>query len=161
MGTLEPDPPVLARLLPMKTLLRQHRSPVIAQQRLSRSARGGLTLLEILLASVILATALAVIGQQNAIGVQAAIRTQLETEAAIHCQNLLSRLVTTGVPNGMISNQPLPETDGWLWSATRTASPFDELQMLTVSVHKPGRYEAFSRSSLSRLIPKSKSKDQR
>lgn len=161
MGTLESDPPILARLLPMKKPLRQHRSPVIAQQRLSLSARRGLTLLEILLASVILATALAVIGQQNAVGVQAAIRTQLETEAAIHCQNLLSRLVTTGVPNGMISNQPIPETDGWLWSATRTASPFEELQMLTVSVHKPGRYEVFSRTSLSRLVPKSKSKDQR
>ena len=136
----------------MKTLLRQHHLPVIAQQRLSGSSRRGLTLLEILLASVILATALAVIGQQNAVGVRAAIRMQLETEAALHCQTLLNQLTSTNGLKGNITDQPIPRSDGWIWSATVAKAPFDGMQSITVAVRKPGRYELFSRFSLTRFI---------
>ncbi len=120
--------------------------------RNNSSARRGLTLLEILLASAILATALAVIGQQNSVGVRAAIRTQLETEAALHCQSLLNRITSTDVAPQAIPEQPLAGSDGWFWSATISNAPLGGMTAVTVSVRKLGRYELLSRFSLTRFV---------
>jgi prepilin-type N-terminal cleavage/methylation domain-containing protein len=65
----------------------------VVHERDLRIERRGLTLLEMLLAASILAMSLAVLARQNGVGVRAALRSQLETEAAVLCQSQLNRLL--------------------------------------------------------------------
>ncbi len=118
----------------------------------SREHRSGLTLLEILLASVILATALAVLAQQNSTGVQAALRSQLETEAAVRCQSLLNRLTAQSLPSTGLQDQAMNEDGRWRWSATVKSSQFEGLSLLTVVVYHDGVNRRISTFSLSRLV---------
>lgn len=126
-------------------------------KRVSRVRRGmrrrsGLTLIEILLASVILAGALAALSQQNATGVEAALRSQLETEAAVKCQSKLNRLLAEGLPAADATNQAIEGDERWRWSAKVGSSDYVGLKWLTVTVHQNGRNKAISTFSLSRLF---------
>jgi len=123
--------------------------------------RSGLTLIEILLASVILAGALAALSQQNATGVEAALRSQLETEAAVQCQSKLNRLLAEGVPAGDVTDQPVDHDERWRWSARIGPSDYAGLKWLTVTVHQNGRNKAISTFSLSRMFAFSEKVDSR
>lgn len=124
-------------------------------------ARSGLTLLEILLASAILAAALSVLAQQNSVGVQAALRSQLETEAAVHCQSLLNRLLAEGVPETDLPEQAISPRSRWKWSAKVESSEFEDLSLLSVTVYQDGPSRRISTFRLSRLVPGPRQKAER
>lgn len=124
--------------------------------RLPRSAarRTGISLLETVLATAILAAALAALGHQTFVGVRAAARMELETKAALLCQSRMETLLLQNAPATTVQNQPVPEEPGWLWSAELSpASELASLQWLTIRVFRPGSQESLSRHQLSRLIP--------
>ena len=123
----------------------------------SRRSRRGLTLLEMLLAAAILAMSLAVLARQNGVGVRAALRSQLETDAAVLCQSQLNRLLMQNVPVDTIPERPLAdagsESHRWMWSVRVEQSSMPELQLITVTVFAEGIHREISTVTLSRLVP--------
>jgi type II secretion system protein I len=122
-----------------------------------QSQRRGLTLLEMLLAAAILAMSLAVLARQNGVGVRAALRSQLETEAAVLCQSQLNRLLSKKTPADSIPERPLTEAGSkshrWMWSAQVEPSSVPELRLVTVTVFAEGIHREISTVRLSRLVP--------
>ena len=117
------------------------------------SSRKGLTLLEMLLSAVILVTALSVLAQHNSTASTAALRSQLETEAALRCQSQLNRLLYADhLPSHLLERQ-FDDDPRWYWSATKSPSNYDGLWLLTVDVFQTGRHKSISSFSLSRLCP--------
>lgn len=119
--------------------------------------RRGLTLLEMLLAAAILAMSLAVLARQNSVGVRAAVRSQLETEAAVLCQSQLNRLLTEKTPTDSIPERPVTEVGSkshrWMWSAQVEQSAVPDLRLVTVTVFAEGIHREISTVKLSRLVP--------
>ncbi len=128
-------------------------SSIRGQRSVARGGnnRKGLTLLEMLLAAVILATALSVLAQHNSSGTTAALRSQLETEAAMRCQSQLNRLLCDKQMPANLSERPFEDDPRWYWSASRSPSKYAGLWMLTVEVFQEGRHKNISTFSLSRL----------
>lgn len=122
-----------------------------------RIERRGLTLLEMLLAASILAMSLAVLARQNGVGVRAALRSQLETEAAVLCQSQLNRLLAEKATIETIPERPLAnagsQSRGWMWSAQVEPSSLPELRLVTVTVFADGIHRDISTVKLSRLVP--------
>jgi general secretion pathway protein I len=130
------------------------------QSRLRRDLRierRGLTLLEMLLAASILAMSLAVLARQNGVGVRAALRSQLETEAAVLCQSQLNRLLAEKASIDTIPERPLTDAGSkshrWMWSALVEPSSVPELRLVTVTVFAEGIHREISTVKLSRLVP--------
>ena len=119
--------------------------------------RRGLTLLEMLLAASILAMSLAVLARQNGVGVRAALRSQLETEAAVLCQSQLNRLLAEKALMETIPERPLTDAGSkshrWMWSAQVEPSSVPELRLVTVTVFAEGIHREISTVKLSRLVP--------
>lgn len=119
--------------------------------------RRGLTLLEMLLAASILAMSLAVLARQNGVGVRAALRSQLETEAAVLCQSQLNRLLAEKALMETIPERPLADAGSqshrWMWSAQVEPSSVPELRLVTVTVFAEGIHREISTVRLSRLVP--------
>jgi type II secretory pathway pseudopilin PulG len=113
--------------------------------------RRGLSLLEILLATVILLGALASLSQQTSTGITAALRSQLETEAALRCTSQLNRLVAESRRESSIPETPFSDNSQWRWSASWQPSEFPGLQMLDVTVWQQGPHRTWSTFSLRRL----------
>lgn len=80
--------------------------------------RTGVTLLEILLATVILAMSLAAISQLANTGVNAGLRTQQESEAALLCESQLDRLLTGVDPLRNTQRETVSQLPHWNWSCT-------------------------------------------
>lgn len=133
---------------------RQH-SDATGSDRLTSSGgrRVGLSLLEVVLAVAILTGALAAIGHQASVGINAALRSELSTEAALRCQAQLELLQAGGLRRLPVTDQVLPGRNDWRWSAELLPSDFEGLQLLRVSVHRVGgRQERWSRWTLVRLV---------
>lgn len=96
---------------------------------------------------------MAALAQQNANGVRAAMRTQLETDAAVLCQSQMSRLLTEGLSHPGASEFPFPHDGRWRWMVDVQPSTVPELQQLTVTVYQEGHHRSVSSFSLSRLVP--------
>jgi len=126
-------------------------------RRDQRIKRRGLTLLEMLLAASILAMSLAVLSRQNGVGVRAALRSQLETEAAVLCQSQLNRLLAEKTSMETISERPLADAGSkshrWMWSAQVEPSSVPVLRLVTVTVFAEGIHREISTVKLSRLVP--------
>ena len=122
-----------------------------------RIERRGLTLLEMLLAASILAMSLAVLARQNGVGVRAALRSQLETEAAVLCQSQLNRMLAEKASLKTIPERPLTDSGSkshrWMWSAHVEPSSLPELRLVTVTVFAEGIHREISTVKLSRLVP--------
>ena len=129
-------------------------SPFIATPQ-----RIGISLLETVLAVAILAAALAALGHQTFVGVQASARLEYESRAALLCQSQMELLLLDDEPPPSVQNQPIPNEPGWVWSSQLLpADDFKGVQWLQVTVRKPGTQETLSRFSLSRLIPSDSSR---
>jgi type II secretory pathway pseudopilin PulG len=115
------------------------------------STRSGLTLIEMLLAAVILAASLAVLAQQTHTATSAALRSQLETEAALRCQSQLSLLLTGNESQSNSADRPFDDDPRWHWSSTIGPSEFDGLSTVSVHVYQEGRYRNVASYSLTRL----------
>lgn len=150
-----------ARVISWSQLSGFRMSIVPQHQQTRRSRRGvvgvcsrrGLSLIEVMLSVAILAGALAVLGHQASVGVNAALRSQLSTEAALKCQTQMESLLAIGFRGLPVSDQAFPGNAAWHWSAELLPSEFEGIQVLHVSVYKPGgRLERLSRWTLTRLV---------
>ena len=110
-----------------------------------------------LLAASILAMSLAVLARQNGVGVRAALRSQLETEAAVLCQSQLNRLLAEKASLETIPERPLTDAGSkshrWMWSTQVEPSSMPELRLVTVTVFAEGIHREISTVKLSRLVP--------
>ena len=106
-----------------------------------------------LLATAILAVALTVLAQQNAFGVQAALRAELETESALRCQSLLNQLLLENHLPVRQSQNSFADDQAWKWQSSVSLSQWPGLQLVQVEVFRTGPNERFSRTMLTRLVP--------
>lgn len=114
--------------------------------------RNGNTLLEILLAGVILAIALAALTQQSFVAVQAAKRTELETRASIRCSSRLSELLISRQNlNGPLSGVSADDSR-WHWEMEWVPSSFPDTHRMTVRVWREGPNQRLTRYSVIRLL---------
>src|SRR5437870_2602155 len=99
---------------PMKTFIVTHHSPNVRNDR-QTERRAGTTLLEALLSVLILGLALAAIGQMVSRGVQASVRCELESEAALRCQTKLDEVLSGVEPLRDVHKVPFNDDAQWQW----------------------------------------------
>ncbi len=139
----------MRRCLPISNLL-----PVRLTARGVCQFRAGLSLLEVVLGTALLAMALAVLAQQSAVGVKAAVRCQLISEATVLCQTQLDRILAGGLERRTLRAIPIEGYEGWMWTAEERATAIPDLQRLTVEVYKSSQ-PVLSRCRLVRLVASS------
>ncbi|MCH8828796.1 MAG: hypothetical protein IID45_04385 [Planctomycetes bacterium] len=104
------------------------------------SNRSGMTLFEVTLAITIFLMAMTAISELISVGSRAAIDGKLQTEAAIHCENILTRvLLQDGIEmvDGL-SGEVIDGSDKWLYSLKVEDASVDKLKDLFVTVsHYP------------------------
>ena len=132
------------------------RNPVSSRNRVSGqrpSARGGMTLLEILVALAIFLAAVAVIGQLVGTGSQAATGAQLKSEAARRCETVMAEAVAGVIPLQSTGDTSFEDDQQWTWSLTVTdAAHADMLQVETIVTRKNRQGEAQVSFNLVRWI---------
>ncbi|HCP13842.1 MAG TPA: hypothetical protein DIT89_16025 [Planctomycetaceae bacterium] len=136
----------MRRCLPTSKL-----APVRLTARGVCQCREGLSLLEVVLGTALLAMALAVLAQQSAVGVKAAVRCQLISEATVLCQTQLDRILAGGLERQSLRASPIEGREGWMWTAEERATAIPDLQRLTVEVYKSSQ-PVLSRCRLVRLV---------
>ena len=119
---------------------------------IARKFRRGVTLLEALLATVILAAALASLSQLATNGINAALRIENETIAATKCQTKLDEILATNDIAIFGKEMSYPDEPAWTWRADLTAGATETLALLTVTVRRSGRSNGEATFRLSRLI---------
>lgn len=124
------------------------------QQQLprARSIRKGVTLLEALLATVILAGALASLSQLATNGINAALRIENDTIAAMKCQTRLDEILAAPGPTEFGRDIPYPDNPSWTWRSDVSDGPAESLALLSVTVRRSGRSSAEATFRLSRLV---------
>lgn len=101
-----------------------------------RGRRRGLTLYEVVLATVIFLMAMAGISQVISLGTQASVTAKLESEAAMHAERLLGEVVAGVHPLMGVGGQPfLQDDDSWVWSMTVEQTSVEQLQKVTLTVN--------------------------
>ncbi len=122
----------------MKTLHHHTSNPLRRHRRcrhIAAACRGGLTLLEVLLAVSVFLGAMTALSQLITTGSRAAVQAQLRTEAILRCETKLSE-VLAGV-DGMQSTSDAPFPDDpkhWKWSLQVLGGPHADLIELQVTV---------------------------
>lgn len=119
-------------------------SRTAARQRVPRrhvprqhAARGGLSLLEVIIALAILAGSAAVIAQMVEMAVRRSTRSEERTEAVTLCHNLMNELVAGVRPwQNMTSPQPIDLFSPWDYQVTVEPLGFADLAALTVIVSR-------------------------
>ncbi len=110
-----------------------------ARRRVSRqrAARGGLSLLEVIIALAVLAGSAAVIAQMVEMAVRRSTRSEERTEAVTLCHNLMNELVAGVRPwQNMASPQPVDLFSPWDYQVTVEPLGFADLAALTVVVSR-------------------------
>jgi Tfp pilus assembly protein PilV len=117
-----------------------------------RNVRNGNSLLEVLIATSILLVSIAAIGNHISVGVQAGLRVQLESEASWHCQTILQEAIAA--PRRLSTSVPLaiPNHKDWLYQVDIKDDPTLNLDLITVTVWKPGKHEKIARMQLAQFI---------
>ncbi len=118
-----------------------------------RSARRGLTLLEVLLSLGLFLGALAALSQLWYGGVRASVQARLATQAILRCESKLNEVVAGAVPLQSTSDAPFEDDSTWTWSLQVQSGPHLDVMLVVVNVSHPGQ-GGLSASShqLSRLI---------
>lgn len=98
----------------------------------------GFTLLEIILALVILAAALATFGEIMQLANRNAVNARAETQAQILANSVMDELLAGAVEVVQTSRQPLPGADAipWLYSVTVGTSDLAGVQPVEVTVEQ-------------------------
>jgi general secretion pathway protein I len=99
-----------------------------------RSGRRGISLFEVLLSVAIFMGALAVIAQIVSVGSRAAIRGELESEAALRAQTKLGEVLSGIEPMESVTDQVFADDSRWRWSLTIGDGPHSDLFQLTLAV---------------------------
>ena len=121
--------------------------------------RDGMTLLEVLLAAVILAAALAALSQLATNGITASLRTEMETMAAVKCQTKLDEILSMPGEFQFDVERPCAESSRWTWIAELNDGPSNTLSVLSVTVKRVGHSRSSDTTNatsfqLSRLVSK-------
>ena len=97
-------------------------------------ARCGITLLEVILATAILAMSMAALGQLTFNGVDAALRTKMESEAAIRCRSVINEILAGSLTATHESERHFRDTTDWTWSVSVRSESIRTMTLLTVTV---------------------------
>ena len=104
-----------------------------------RARRRGLTLYEVFLALVLLAGALAVLGQHISVGVRSSETARLRTEGEMLATAQLNRVLAGVEPLEAVQEAPLDGAgEDWTWSLDVAAGPADGLLAVRVAVAHAG-----------------------
>lgn len=122
------------------------------KQRLQNTKRSGTTLLEVLLSAVILAGALAALSQLATNGINASLRTEMDTIAAVKCQSKLNELLAMPADAQLGITQPFADSAAWNWTAELQDGPSKTLSVLSVTVNHSGNSQTSTSFQLSRLV---------
>lgn len=117
-----------------------------------RCRRRAVTLLEALLATVILAGALASLSQLATNGINAALRIEVETIAATKCQTKLDDLLSKSEVLSVGQELTFNDDSDWTWQADLSPGPTESLLLLTVTVRRHQQSRPKFSYRLSRLI---------
>jgi len=125
-------------------------------QRTTRNAasRTGLTLYEVVLSIGIFLMAMAALSELISVGSRAAVKAELETQAALYAESKMAEIVSGAVPMTATGNQPLfPDDPSWQWRLTEGEPPAEGLKDLTVTVmHMGNNGEPDATYSLRRFV---------
>lgn len=102
--------------------------------RRSSRRRGGFTLLETILATAILATAVIGIGELLRLGTENARRTREQTMAQLHCENKFAEIMSGLILPEIMPPTALEDDPDWVWSADVQPHEIPGLIRVTVSV---------------------------
>jgi len=94
---------------------------------------------------------LAALAQQSAVGVKAALRCQLQSEAAVYCQTQLDRLLVGRLALRTVRDQQIEGVQGWRWSAEVRESGVPNLLEIRLEVYRESQ-PLLSRCHLLRLV---------
>jgi type II secretory pathway pseudopilin PulG len=98
-----------------------------------RTARRGMSLLEVFVALAIFIAALAVITQIIAIGSRASIRAQLQSEATLRAESTMAEAIA-GVIKLQNDRKPFDDDPQWQWSLAVGTGPHVDTLLLAVTV---------------------------
>ena len=133
--------------------MRRHRLLSVTGQRRSRSVRGGLTLLEVLLSLGLFLGALAALSQLWYGGVRASVQARLATQAILRCESKLNEVVAGAVPLQSTTDTQFEDDSTWTWSLQVLPGPHANVLLLIVNVSHPGQGGlSASGHQLSRLL---------
>ena len=133
--------------------MRRHRLLSVTGQCRSRSVRGGLTLLEVLLSLGLFLGALAALSQLWYGGVRASVQARLATQAILRCESKLNEVVAGAVPLQSTTDTPFEDDSTWTWSLQVLPGPRANVLLLIVNVSHPGQGGlSASGHQLSRLL---------
>jgi general secretion pathway protein I len=128
---------------------------MIGRFRPSRKSdrRRGMTLLEVFLALAIFIGALAVITQIISTGSRAAIQAQLQSDAVLRAESVISEAVSGVIPLQSASGQAFADDSTWTWSLTvAEGTHVDTLQLTAVIDHKLPTGRINAQATLTRLV---------
>ncbi|XZE51585.1 type IV pilus modification PilV family protein [Planctomycetaceae bacterium SH139] len=122
----------------------------------------GASLLEVLIASLVLMVSLIALGTQAGVGIRAAQRVELESQATLLCQSILEEQLVGSGDLEFDRTRPISAYPGWNYQLTlstpdspgptRSVSGAVNLKLLSVSVWKSGKLAEISRTTLERLV---------
>ncbi len=104
--------------------------------RRGHGARGGFSLLELILALAILALAVAAIGQLVRLGLAHARHARELTKAELYCESTMAELAAGVLPLEGVSDIPIEQDSEWLYSVTVEPAAVDGLLVVTVTVYQ-------------------------
>lgn len=113
--------------------IRQRRS-----RRLSATPRGGMTLLEIILALTIFFGAMAALSQLAWNGSRAAVQARLKTQAIIRCEAKLAEVIARVEALAPKTRAPFPDNTQWTYSINVAESQYPDLLQIQVTVFHTG-----------------------
>lgn len=119
-----------------------------------RRRRGGLSLLEVLLAIAILGGAMVVISQLLNLGYRSAIEARLRTEAALLCDTKMAELAAGVIPLSGSTGEVIEENPNWNYSVSVENASQVGLLAVTVTVAQNNAANQSPMSlSIVRLLP--------
>jgi prepilin-type N-terminal cleavage/methylation domain-containing protein len=116
------------------------------------STRRGFTLLEVLLALTILLFSLAALANLSFVGVKAATRGQLQSEASWHANTVLEE-IAAGIRKSVTTRpRPIEAGSDWIVAIRANAGEIPGLKFVEVQVWKSGSNPEHSRIQLTKMI---------
>lgn len=109
--------------------------PCVALRR-GHGARSGFSLLELILALAILALSVAAISQLVRLGLSHARFARELTKAELYCESTMAELVAGVLPLEGVTDVPIEQDSGWLYSVTVEPAAVDGLLIVTVTVYQ-------------------------
>ena len=107
-------------------------------RRLTAVSRGGLTLLEIILALTIFFGAMTVLSQLAWNGSRAAVQARLKTQAIIRCEAKLAEVVARVEALAPKTRVPFADNSQWTYSINVSESQYPDLMQVHVTVFHAG-----------------------